>query len=289
MEMLSISFQPERYVKRRGGTGANIAWHLALLGSHPLLIANIGDDGTDYRDELEQRGVDITYVSQSPANMTSTGVCCTDTREHQIWFFYRGADGDNTWPDIAQEQSDTLSVAIIAPRYSLRMLEGLRWCKAKGIPVIFDPGQEILQFNERELAEAVEGATGVIANAFEWELLRKQLNVTPEDIAKRIDYLIVTQGEEGHTIYTKEGSEHFPRCNCDTFVNPTGAGDAFRAGLLTGLMQQWSLADASKLGASLASFVAEQEGTQLPSIGLTRVFERAALNYGAPLPPFRSA
>lgn len=282
MEVLSVSFQPDRYVKRHGGTGANIAWNIALLGGKPLLVGKVGSDGREYMQLLERRGVDVSGIEEVSDAMTSTGVCCTDTKQHQIWFFYRGADAIGNWPDLS-DRTD-IGYAIIGARNPEKMLEGLRWCKKNNIPRLFDPGQYIMDFTAEDLQEAVSLSTGAIMNAFEWGMLQQRLSLSAREISERIEYLIVTHGEDGHTIYRKGFEVSFPRCNCEEPVNPTGAGDAFRAGLVLGITSGWTLEQASQLGAAIASFVVEQDGTLMESLDMERLKKRIHDAYGEALP-----
>lgn len=284
LDVLSVSFQPHNYVKRYGGTGANIAWNIALLGGHPLLIGKVGPDGQEYIDLLKKRGIDTSAIETISSSMTSTGVCCTDAHEHQIWFFYRGADAIGHWPEIDTEKDD-ISYAIIGPRNPEKMMEGLEWCVAKHIPRLFDPGQYILDFSVEDLSRAIKMSTGVIMNAFESGTLQQRLGWTEEETAKHVEYLIVTHGEDGHVIYYEGKKESFHRCNCDNPVNPTGAGDAFRAGLITGLTSGWTLAQSSKLGAAIASFIVEQEGALMEKLDVECLKQRVKDAYGETLPP----
>lgn len=283
MEVLSVSFQPDRYVKRHGGTGANIAWNVALLGGNPLLVGKVGSDGKEYLQLLTERGVDVSGVQEVSEAMTSTGVCCTDTKQHQIWFFYRGADAIGHWPDLSDRKD--IGYAIIGARNPEKMLEGLRWCKENNIPRLFDPGQYIMDFSIEDLREAVELSTGVIMNDFEWGMLRQRLAWSVKEISDKTEYLIVTHGEDGHTIYRNSEELSFPRCNCDAPVNPTGAGDSFRAGLVLGITSGWTLEQASQLGAAIASFVVEQDGTLMESLNMEHLQKRILEAYGEALPP----
>lgn len=280
-EVLSVSFEPTQYVKRHGGTGANIAWNVALLGGHAMLVANVGPDGAEYVKLLKERGIDVRYVEEKQSANTSTGICCTDTVGHQIWFFYRGADTVGHWPDIAP--ADHPDYAIIGARHQMHMLEALEWCAKTNTPSLFDPGQEILRFTPEELLHATTLATGTIMNEFEWGMFTSRVKKSAQDIVRDNSYLIITKGEEGYVIVTKDGEKTYPRCNCENPINPTGAGDAFRAGLVHGLTSNWSLEEASKLGAAIASFVVEQEGTLLPGLNRELVQSRVKEAYGEEL------
>lgn len=282
-QVLSVSFQPERYVKKLGGTGANIAWNVALLGATPLLAGNVGADGAEYLGMLKERGIDTRGVQTFAESMTATGVCCTDNRAHQIWFFYKGADILGHWPE-KELEGTAPAYAVIGPRNPVHMQEGIAWCNKRTVPCLFDPGQHISDFSEAALRDCTRKCTGVILNAFEWEVLRKRLGCTPADITAHAQYLIVTQGEDGHMLYTNEGEEHFGRCDCDAVINPTGAGDGFRAGLVLALTHGWSLREASQLGATVASFIVEQEGALLQTLDKRKLDERLRKTYGNAMP-----
>lgn len=282
-DVLSVSFNTQEYEKKFGGTGANIAWNLRLMGSNPLLVASIGKDGGEYVKFLDKADIDTSFLHVSERETTPTGVCCTDTKQHQIWLFHHGADSEQVWPDLSQVRSD-IAYAVIGPRHVERMEYGLKWCKEQGIPVLFDPGQYILGFSKDMLRTAIEGATGVIGNEFEWHQICTQLDTTPEEIGAQVEYAIVTESEKGFSLYTKDGKQGFARCDCDAFVEPTGAGDAFRGGLLTGLTNGWSLEDSGKLGAAMASFAVEKHGTLMTHVNKDQILARAEKTYGHALP-----
>ncbi|TSC79200.1 MAG: sugar kinase, ribokinase [Candidatus Peregrinibacteria bacterium Gr01-1014_25] len=287
LDALSVSFYTHQYAKRHGGTGVNMAWNLQLLGRSPLLVADVGSDAEEYLALLQSQRIDTSHITIHAGELTSTGVSCTDTRQHQIWFFHRGADKAGAWPDLAGVRSN-IAYAIVGQRHPPLMRDAVLWCKKSGLPVLFDPGQEIRNFTEEHLISAIDASTGIITNEYEWAMLHERLRCTPEELAKRVAYVVVTQAERGHSLYTREGGRSFPRCDCDVFVNPTGAGDAFRAGLLTGLTEGWALEIAARLGAALASFVCQQEGTHLQTVDLDKVYERARAAYGEALPPLAS-
>lgn len=283
LEVLSVTFYTHAYAKRLGGTGANMAWNLNLLRRNPLLIADVGSDGEEYLGLLRSAGIDTTYISVLPRELTATGMCCTDTKQHQIWFFHRGADKAGSWPDLAAAKSD-IAYAIIGQRHCPMMMAAVRWCRENGVPMLFDPGQEIRNLTQEDLMDALGAAAGVIANEFEWGMLAERLRTTPQELSKRMKYVIITLAERGFALYVRGKETIYPRCDCDVFVNPTGAGDAFRGGLLTGLTSGWDLETSGRLGAALASFVVQQESARLDSIDLAAVYERAKRTYGIELP-----
>jgi adenosine kinase len=282
-DVLSVSFQTHEYKKKFGGTGANIAWNLRLLGSDPMLVANIGKDGGEYIEFLKKADIDTTYLQVLQNEMTPTGVCCTDTKQHQIWLWYYGADSVPLWPDLSKEM-ENIAYAIVGPRHFERMLDALDWCKQQKLPVLFDPGQHILELTPEQMKNSIEGCTGIIGNEFEWLQIQNKINATPEEIGKQVDFAIVTESENGFSTYTKEGKKSYPRCDADKFAEPTGAGDAFRGGLVTGLVHGWDLENSGKLGAALASFAVEEHGTLMTHVNREQVFARAEKTYGHKLP-----
>lgn len=288
LEILSVSFYTHHYAKRLGGTGANMAWNIKLLKRDPLLVSSVGSDGGEYLDVLKTNGIDTRFISVHDNDLTATGMCCTDTRQHQIWFFHRGADTLGQWPDLSAERAN-IAYAIVGQRHCPAMMDAARWCAANAVPMLFDPGQEIRSLSQEELEEAVNAATGIITNEFEWGLLADRLHCTPEELSQKVDYVIVTEAERGHSIYSGGTKESFGRCDCTVFANPTGAGDSFRAGLLAGLTSGWDLPTSTKLGAALASFVVQEDGARLDTIDLAAVYDRARIAYGHTLPELPGA
>jgi adenosine kinase len=283
--VLSVSFEIKDIIRQFGGTGANIAWNLRLLKQDPLLVASVGSDSGEYLKHLTTGGVDTSHIEVLEKYLTATGVCCTDGKQNQFWFFCNAADSHGTWPDLSRERTH-ISYGIVAPRNPKIMLQAMRWCAKNKIPAIFDPGQEILRFTEEELKEAASLATGIICNTYEWDVLSSHLKKKEENlIAEGLAFLIITKGSDGHTQYRSDGTENIGRCDAASFANPTGAGDAFRAGLLTGLTAGWSFRDSGRLGAALASFVVELGGTLLPKLDVEEMRRRAKLAYGEDLPP----
>ncbi|MDO8648474.1 MAG: carbohydrate kinase family protein [Candidatus Peregrinibacteria bacterium] len=283
IEALSLAFVTPHFAKHHGGTGANISWTLALLGQSPLLVGTVGNDGGTYTALLEERGVRTDHIEKLQDAATSTAILATDSAERQIIFYHPGADAKGTWPDLADDRDD-LGYAIISPREVKMMIRGAEWCREFGVPYLFDPGQQLMALSTDELKRTAQAAAGVITNAYEWGLLSDRLRCSTDDFLEWTKYLIVTHSEEGLTLYTKGSTLVVPACKADRVVNPTGAGDALRAGLLTGLAAKWPLPIAARLGASVASFVVEQEGTLLDSLDLNAVLGRAEVTYGEMLP-----
>src|SRR3989338_184229 len=284
LEQLSVAFIAEHFERHHGGTGANIAWNARLLQQDPLLVGTVGHDGGAYCALLDERGIDTTYIEQLADHVTSMAIVATDCNERQITFFHPGADSYGSWPDLSSKREE-IGYAIMSPRDIRVNLQALELCHVLGVPTLFDPGQGVLAMERDEMWRALKLCTGCIVNDYEWGLAANLLRISLDDVLREVEYVIVTHGGEGFTIFTQKGEEVFPSCRTEKVVNPIGAGDAFRAGFLTGMMGGWSLADGGKLGAALASKVVEQEGALLSELGLNDIVNRAGMAYEHELPP----
>ncbi len=295
VDRLSVSFFAPHLKRHHGGTGSNIAWNLRLLGGEPLLVGTVGTDGGSYCALLEERGIDTSHVEQRKDSITATAIIGTDNGERQIAFFHPGADALGSWPAFAPEgamagnpdlnnERDDIAWAIVGARNPVLMLEAAQWCGKAGLALLFDPAQQIVALGVDELRSAIGISRGVICNEYEWSVLSERTGMQAKDVLKTAEFLIVTLGDKGVTLHSKNGTEEIPACKADRVVNPTGAGDAFRAGLLFGLEKKWNLTDCCRLGAAMGSKVVEIEGTQLDSLDLEEVWERAKVTYGEKLP-----
>lgn len=294
LSQLSVSFFSPHFARHHGGTGANISWHVKLLGGEPLCVGTVGEDGSPYLALLRERGVVTDHIEQIKGQATAFCVIGSDSGERQISFFHPGADAHGTLPDLADDR-ENIAWAIVSPRNPALMLRAVAEFSALKVPVLFDIGQQSAILGADDLRRAVRQSKGIIVNAFEWDMLRTKLQCTASDILKGTEgtdgtdgtedanFLIVTRGGDGVILYEKDKETVLPACAPDRVVNPTGAGDVFRAGLLVGLSKGQSLVDASKLGAAAASFVVEQEGTLLDSIDMDEMSERARQAFGSSL------
>ncbi len=293
LDTLSVAFQVKSCIKAPGGGGANIASALGLLGQPSLLYSTVGTDGGDLLKALQARGVDTRYVREVTDKLTASCAIGTDTEEHQITFWYAGADDDMAWQS-PKERNDEIDYAIVGPIHPHIAIKALEWADAADIPVIFDPGQHILQYSVQQLWEALNHSTGLIVNEYEWNIIQQKLQVNPQQLiqetifeaefSKEMTYLVVTRGEEGFSLDEPGRTAKYPACAVQKPINPTGAGDAFRAGLLTGLARGWSLDVSCKLGAAIGSFVVEQQGAILETLDMTELKRRYKEAYGEELP-----
>lgn len=282
LDELSMSFLMESCTKNFGGTGLNSAWNLKLIGLDPLLSATVGKDGDTCLQLLKEKKIRTNLIRKLEDEVTANATIATDSEGHQITFFHSGASALRSWP-LDLDPKD-IGYAIIGPSAPTITLTGLHWCKEKGIPCIFDPGQELLGFDQAQVLQAIALSAGVVMNAYEAGLLTSLIDKPVEKISKLTPYLIITHGHHGFVIYEGQKMEGRPRVDADVVVNPTGAGDAFRAGVIYGRLHGWTLMEGAQLGAALASKIVEQEGALLPNVDMKEIRARAEKTYGSSLP-----
>jgi adenosine kinase len=265
LEQLGLAFVTSHFAKHHGGTAANIARTVAMLGGSPLTVASVGRDADEYIKLLSDEGIDTSFIQKSEEDVCSTAVLGTDSNEQQIIFYHPGADRLGEWPEI---EPSNIAYGIASPREERFMFECLRFCKEHSIPSFFDPGQRIFSMTDDDFERGIDLATGIIANAFEWGVITDRLNTSAEDMLSELDTIIITKGDAGVTIHTADGEMNIPSCKADKVLNPTGAGDAFRAGLLVSLVQGESLENAAMFGNAMGSLSVESE--QPVVVGVTR-------------------
>ncbi|HEX4346082.1 MAG TPA: carbohydrate kinase family protein [Vicinamibacterales bacterium] len=260
MNRVSLSFLVDTMDKRRGGCAPNIAYTLALLGERPLLMGTAGEDFGDYRAWLEAAGVDTAQVAQVAGKFTASFFCNTDQSNNQIATFYAGAMADAG--SLSFRPVKDCGLAIISPNDPGAMVQYAEECRALGIRHIFDPGQQCARMSGDELRAGAIGATIVICNDYEYELLKQKTGLTDADILKASEALIVTKGEHGSSVITKSGQTDIPAVPPRRVVDPTGVGDAFRGGLMKGIAMGLSCEKAAELGSVAATYALEHLGAQ---------------------------
>jgi len=260
MSRVSLSFLVDSMDKRRGGCAPNIAYTLALLGERPRLMATAGQDFNDYRRWLEAAHVDTALVKEIDGKFTASFFCSTDRENNQIASFYTGAmanAGELSFRDVPD-----CGLAIVSPNDPGSMLQYAEECRTLGIPFIWDPGQQCARMSGDELRDGMAGATIVISNDYEFELIRQKTGLVQEDILQRTGAIIVTRGEHGCSIIERHASTDVPAVPPHRIVDPTGVGDAFRGGLLKGLARGWSSRICAQVGSVAATYALEHLGGQ---------------------------
>jgi adenosine kinase len=260
MSRVSLSFLVDTMDKRRGGCAPNIAYTLALLGERPLLMGTAGQDFGDYQTWLEAAGIDTTHVVKVPGKFTASFFCNTDQNNNQIATFYAGAMADAGV--LSFRPVKDCGLAIISPNDPGAMIQYAEECRTLRIRHIFDPGQQCARMSGEELREGVIGATIVICNDYEFELLKQKTGIGEADILEQSEVLIVTKGEHGSSVITNAGQVDIPAVPPHRIVDPTGVGDAFRGGLMKGISMGLSYTEAAQVGSVAATYALEHLGAQ---------------------------
>jgi adenosine kinase len=270
LDKISLSFLAEDLEIRRGGVAANIAFGMANLGQRPILVGSVGEDFSSYRSWLERHGVDCQSVLYSETRHTARFVCTTDEDMRQIEL-----------GPIA-ERVGGLDLVLIGANDPEAMLRHTRECRSRGIPFVADPSQQ-LAFSDGELIrELIDGADYLITNEYEAGLTEKKTGWSQDEIADRVGHRVMTRGKDGAVITTPdEDPVEVTVPQERRRADPTGVGDAFRAGFLTGLAADLPHREAAELGAMLATYVIETVGTQEYELGKTDFLQRLATAYGA--------
>jgi adenosine kinase len=283
LNRVSLSFLVDTMDKRRGGCGPNIAYTLALLGEQPRLMGTAGEDFGDYRAWLESAGVDTSLVKQVPGKFTASFFCNTDEHNNQIASFYTGAmanAGELSFRDVQD-----CGLAIISPNDPEAMLQYAAECRALGIRAIFDPGQQCARMSPEQLKEGIVGSKMVVANDYEFEIIRQKTGLSEDAILADSEALIITRGEHGSSVLTNKSRIDVEAVTPRRIVDPTGVGDAFRAGFMKGLASRHDYATAARMGSVAAAYVLEHLGGQSHAYSWDEFKERYETNFG----PLRSA
>lgn len=279
IHILNISFTVDGLEEKFGGTAGNIGYTLALLGEKPLILATGGRDFGPYQAWLEKQGLPMTGVRLIAEELTAGCYITTDQMDNQIAAFNPGAMWHPCRFSFNGNDPDE-KLAIIAAG-NLEDMQGFsRTFRELGIRYIFDPGQMAIRFNGGQLLEMLTGAHVLISNDYELAIITKATGLTKEELLTRVGAMITTLGESGSLLATREGESLIPAAKAWRVVDPTGAGDAFRSGLIKGLAGGSDLVRAAKLGAVSASFAVEHVGTQAHVFTLEEFWRRYEENFG---------
>lgn len=272
---LNVAFGVNAVEEAFGGTGGNIAYNASLLGQRPLLVGALGRDGDRYRAHLKKHGLNASTLVQS-SEATAHAWILTDSLNNQITAFHPGAMA--TPPDVPAETPDWW---LLSPNHVGNTAALAKRGLAAGKQILFDPGQALPGFLEGHaeailpLSELLANAHGLFVNDYEGELLCERTGKPLEHWVQADNHFVIcTRGGQGLDLYTAQGREHFDVAPANVIVDPTGCGDALRAGFLYGLTQGWTLPDCARLGAVMGSFAIECAGGQGHAPTLATIFQR---------------
>ena len=261
LDQISLSLLVDSMIRRRGGIAPNIAYTMALLGNRASIMATVGEDFAEYRHYLDSVGVDTSLIQIIPGDFTASCFINTDRSNAQLVSFYPGAmSAANTLSFHDLESKPDL--VVISPNSPEAMVQYPQECQELDIPYIYDPSQQIPRMEAEDLRTGVEGAHGLMVNEYEFEMIKKRTGMSAADIRAGLRFLVVTRGEQGTSIYV-DGEEIFtPVVTPEEIADPTGVGDAFRGGFLTGYSHGLDWQICGKIGALAATYCLESDGPQ---------------------------
>lgn len=261
LEAISLSFLVETLVRRRGGVAPNIAFNMALLGQSPKVFATVGTDFDDYRIWLNSHGVNTTYAVMVDDKLTASFFATTDLENSQMASFYPGAMADASTLSIHNLKKKP-DLVVISPNSPDAMDKYIAECKEAGIPYLYDPSQQIVRVDGDVLWNGIDGAFALFVNEYECEMVLKKTGRSLDEILEIVDFLVVTMGEKGASVYHKSEVYHVASVLPEQIIDPTGAGDAFRGGFLTGYSLGLDWKTCAHMGALSATYCLESDGPQ---------------------------
>lgn len=282
--ILNLSFLVDRLEKRRGGVAANYAYNLALLGYPSAILATAGRDAGDYHDWLAARGVDVGGLRLIDDVMTATGFTTTDSEDNQLTGYYGGAmlraDALGLDDTVAEPE-----VVIIGPNAPAAMARLVRECRERRVRWVYDPSHQLSSMDVADLTDGIRGAWILIGNDYELELIQQRTELDLQGLAQQCDIVVTTRGRHGSRLTTRSAAIEAPAAAARKEVDPTGAGDAYRAGLVASLLQGLDLHDAALVASLAAVYVVEQTGTVEHEYTRDEFAQRFASAFGKPCPP----
>jgi adenosine kinase len=285
LDRISLSFLVDDMRKVYGGCAPNIAYSLALLGERPRLMATAGLDAAEYGEWLARNGVDTSLLRICQDCYTASFFVSTDLDQNQIASFYTGAMArarELSFNDLVSGADDPAKpdIVIISPNDPHAMRRYARECRDLGIPYIYDPSQQVARVGGDELLEGLTGAAVLILNDYEYGILQKKTGLDEQQLLARVPTIVVTLGEHGSRVVTQDAVLNVPTARPDAVLEPTGVGDAYRAGLIKGIVHGYPWPVAGRLAALAAVYVIEHPGPQPRPYTLHEFVDRYRQNFG---------
>jgi adenosine kinase len=260
IHILNVSFLVPQMRREYGGCAGNIAYNLGLLGGKPLIMATVGDDFEPYAARLDKLGLSRAHIRHVPGTFTGQAFITTDLDDNQITAFHPGAMGFSEHNHV--KNAKDVSLGIVSPDGRDGMIQHAREFEEAGIPFVFDPGQGMPMFNGTELLIFISQASYVTVNDYEAKLLQEKTGKSLAEIASQVKALVMTLGADGSVIYTDGKEIRIPGVQAAEVLDPTGCGDAYRAGLLYGIQQGWDWETTGRLASLLGAIKIAHRGGQ---------------------------
>jgi len=278
VHILNVSFLVPEMRREFGGCAGNIAYNLNMLGGDAVPMATVGNDFASYADWMDKCGISRKHVKELDHTYTGQAFITTDMDDNQITAFHPGAMSFSHENKVTD--ADGVTIAIVSPDGRDGMIEHAAQCAEAGIPLIFDPGQGMPMFDGDDLKTFIDQATYITVNDYEMQLMQDRTGLSPHEIAERVDALIVTLGAKGSHIYTKQKRIDIPAAPVKEIKDPTGCGDAYRSGLLYGIMNDMDWENTGRIAALMGAIKIEQYGTQNHQYSKDEIKERFKTAFG---------
>ena len=278
VHVLSVSFLVPEMRKEFGGCAGNIAYNMALLGADAYPMATVGKDFEPYAKWMDEHRINQKFITTIDTEFTAQAFITTDLDANQITAFHPGAMNYAHLNNVSD--TDGINIGIVSPDGREGMIRHAAQFPDKHIPFIFDPGQGLPMFDGEDLKHFIEEATWVTVNDYEWELISDRTGYSKEDVKDRTEALIVTKGADGSEIHTKKGTINIPSAKATKVADPTGCGDAYRAGLLFGLMNGMDWETTGRIASLMGAIKIAEHGTQNHSFTMDEFEARFKEEFG---------
>ena len=281
LHTINVSFAVDGVEENFGGTAGNIAYNLALLEHDPRIIATAGSDFVAYRKYLKKHGIETDTIRRDSSKLTSSAYIITDKADNQIAAFSMGAGG-NAYEPLPETEGCTCAIIGAGCVHDMRSLPA--HYRGHNVPYFYDPGQQIPVLSAENLRQGIEGAAGLFANDYELDLIIQKTEWSEKELCARTPLVVATLGESGSRIMTKDATERVKAVHVTNVIDPTGAGDAYRAGFITGYLMGETPRVCAQIGSAAAAYAVEQYGTQNHRFTLSELAERYTAGYGEEFP-----
>jgi adenosine kinase len=281
LHVLNLSFLVNTMKRQRGGVAANIAYTMALLGMPPAIFTSVGaNDWTDYEQWMHRHGIDTRFMKVVPDEFTATCYITTDLDNNQITGFYTGAMARDKERSLTEVPREELDLVVIGPTEPESIVRFTRECQEMGVPYVYSPIWQIIRMTPEEIAEGIRKAKVVVANDYEYELIRDKTGMSQRDMLDYVEMVVITKGKQGSVIMTRDEVAVIPAATPTQVLDPVGAGDAYLGGLVFGLQAGLDNNRAGRVASLAAVYAVENYGTQGHTYTREEFAHRYTENFG---------